>query len=185
MAMRQILVWVKNSFVLGRQDFQWAHEPIIYGWKEGASHSWFSDRKQSTVVDVPDQPFVKREDGRWQLKVGNHFYSIAADAVCEEESTTVIECPKPQRNDVHPTMKPVELLIRLLKHSCQRGDIIVDTFGGSGSTLIAAEQTGRKAFLMELDERYADVIRKRYAEFIHGVGCAWEKLTPAEDSKHD
>ena len=82
-------------------------------------------------------------------------------------------------------MKPVELLIRLLKHSCQRGNIIVDTFGGSGSTLIAAEQTSRKAFLMELDERYADVIRKRYAEFIHGVGCAWEKLTPAEDSKHD
>ncbi|MDQ0291028.1 DNA modification methylase [Oligosphaera ethanolica] len=185
MAMRQILVWVKNGFVMSRQDYHYAHEPIIYGWKDGASHSWFSDRKQSTVVDVPDQPFVKRDDGRWQLKVRNHIYSIPADAVCEEEPTTVIEHPRPIRNDVHPTMKPVELLIRLLKHSCQRGDIIMDTFGGSGSTLIAAEQTGRKAFLMELDERYADVIWKRYAEFIHGVGCAWEKLTPAEDSKHD
>lgn len=180
MAMRQILVWVKNGFVLGRQDFQWAHEPIIYGWRDGASHRWFSDRKQSTVVDVPDQPFVKREDGRWQLKAGNRIYSIAADAVCEEESTTVIECPKPRRNDVHPTMKPVELLIRLLKHSCLREEIILDTFGGSGSTLIAAEQTNRVAFLMELDERYVDVIRKRYAEFRHGEGCAWDRLTPAE-----
>ena len=180
MAMRQILVWVKNGFVLGRQDFQWAHEPIIYGWRDGAAHRWFSDRKQSTVIDVPDQPFVKREDGRWQLKVGNRIYSIAADAVCEEESTTVIECPKPQRNDVHPTMKPVELLIRLLKHSCHREEIILDTFGSSGSTLIAAEQTNRVAFLMELDERYVDVIRKRYAEFRHGEGCAWDRLTPAE-----
>lgn len=185
LTIRQCLMWVKNGFTLGRQDYQWAHEPCLYGWKDGASHKWYGDRKQSTVIDLPDCPFIRREDGRWQLKVGNHFYSIPADAVFEEEHTTVIEHPRPIRNDVHPTMKPVELLIRLLKHSCQRGDIIVDTFGGSGSTLIAAEQTGRKAFLMELDERYADVIRKRYAEFIHGVGCAWEKLTPAEDSKHD
>ena len=75
---------------------------------------------------------------------------------------------------------PVELLIKLLKHSCKRGDVIVDTFGGSGSTLIAAEQTGRTAYLMELDERYVDAIRKRYAEFRYGEECDWEKLTPAE-----
>lgn len=180
LTIRQCLMWVKNGFVLGRQDYQWAHEPCLYGWKDGASHKWYGDRKQSTVIDLPDCPFIKREDGRWQLKVGNRLYSIAADAVCEEEATTVVECPKPKRNDIHPTMKPVNLLIKLLKHSCQRGEIIVDTFGGSGSTLIAAEQTGRTAYLMELDERYVDAIRKRYAEFRYGEGCDWEKLTPAE-----
>lgn len=180
LTLRQCLMWVKNGFILGRQDYQWAHEPCLYGWKDGASHQWFGDRRQSTVIDVPDCPFIQREDGRYQLKVGNRIYSIAADAVCEEEITSVIECPKPKRNDIHPTMKPVELLIRLLKHSCRRGDIILDTFGGSGSTLIAAEQTGRKAYLMELDEKYVDVIRKRYAEFRYGEHCDWAKLTPAE-----
>lgn len=180
LTLRQCLMWVKNGFILGRQDYQWAHEPCLYGWKDGASHQWFGDRRQSTVIDVPDCPFIQREDGRYQLKVGNRIYSIAADAVCEEEITSVIECPKPKRNDIHPTMKPVELLIRLLKHSCRRGDIILDTFGGSGSTLIAAEQTGRKAYLMELDEKYVDVIRKRYAQFRYGEHCDWAKLTPAE-----
>ena len=181
LTIRQCLMWVKNGFILGRQDYQWAHEPCLYGWKDGASHKWYGDRKQSTVIDLPDCPFIRREDGRWQLKIGNHIYSIAADVVCEEEATTVVECPKPKRNDIHPTMKPVELLIKLLKHSCRRGEIIIDTFGGSGSTLIAAEQTGRTAFLMELDERYVDAIRKRYAEFRYGEGCDWEKLTPTEE----
>lgn len=180
LTLRQCLMWVKNGFILGRQDYQWAHEPCLYGWKDGASHKWYGDRKQSTVINVPDCPFILREDGKYQLKVGNRIYSIAADAVCIEEATTVVECPKPKRNDIHPTMKPVELLIKLLKHSCKRGDVIVDTFGGSGSTLIAAEQTGRTAFLMELDERYVDAIRKRYAEFRYGEECDWEKLTPAE-----
>ena len=180
LTLRQCLMWVKNGFILGRQDYQWAHEPCLYGWKDGASHKWYGDRKQSTVINVPDCPFILREDGKYQLKVGTRIYSIDADTVCSEEATTVVECPKPKRNDIHPTMKPVELLIKLLKHSCKRGDVIVDTFGGSGSTLIAAEQTGRTAFLMELDERYVDAIRKRYAEFRYGEGCDWEKLTPAE-----
>ena len=77
-------------------------------------------------------------------------------------------------------MKPVDLLIYLIKNSTQRGNLLLDTFGGSGSTLIAAEQTGRIAYLMELDEHYCDVIRKRYAEFKYGEGCDWRALTPAE-----
>ena len=109
--MRQCLVWVKNGFTLGRQDYQWAHECCLYGWREGAAHAWYSDRKQSTVIDIDHQPFIRREDGRYQLRIGNRFYSIAADAVCEEEATTVIEHAKPLHNDVHPTMKPVTLLI--------------------------------------------------------------------------
>lgn len=182
MMMRQNLVWVKNQLVLGRQDYQWMHEPIIYGWKDGAAHRWFGDRKQTTVFDIENNPFVKRDDGRWQIKVGKRLYSVAGDAVLEEVPSTVIECPKPLRNAEHPTMKPVELLVRLLKHSSLRDEVILDTFGGSGSTLIAAEQTNRIAYLMELDEKYVDVIRKRYAEFRHSEGCAWERLTPAEEA---
>lgn len=179
LTLRQCLIWAKNGFILGRQDYQWAHEACLYGWRDGAPHSWYGDRRQSTVIaDLENHPFIRREDGRLQFRIGGKTFSIAADAVCEEEATTIIEYPKPKRNDIHPTMKPVELLIYLLKNSCTRGEIIMDPFGGSGSTLIAAEQTGRIAYLMELDERYVDVIRKRYAEFKYGAGCNWQALTP-------
>ena len=137
---RQCLVWLKNSLVLGRQDYQWIHEPCLYGWKEGAGHVWFSDRSQ----------------------------------------TTVMEFNKPKKNDVHPTMKPVEMLTYLIKNSSQRGNVVLDTFGGSGSTLIACEQTGRVCRTMELDPKYCDVIRKRWAEFKFGEGCEWQKLTAPE-----
>ena len=137
---RQCLVWKKNSLVLGRQDYQWIHEPCLYGWKEGEGHDWYADRSQ----------------------------------------TTVMEFNKPKKNDVHPTMKPVEMLIYLLKNSSQRGNLVLDTFGGSGSTLIACEQSGRVCRTMELDPKYCDVIRKRWAEFKFGEGCDWKSLTKAE-----
>ena len=135
---RQCLIWKKNSLVLGRQDFKWIHEPVLYGWKEGATHRWFSDFSQ----------------------------------------TTVMEFAKPRCNDVHPTMKPVEMLVYLVKNSSKRGETVIDTFGGSGSTLIACEQTGRQCRIMELDPKYCDVIRKRWAEFVHGEGCNWIEKTP-------
>ncbi len=135
---RQCLIWKKNALVLGRQDFQWLHEPVLYGWKEGAAHSWYNDRSQ----------------------------------------TTVMEYNKPKCNDVHPTMKPIEMLIYLLQNSTRSGDTVIDTFGGSGSTLIACEQTARQCRMMELSEKYCDVIRKRWAEFVHGEGCDWQVLTP-------
>ncbi len=135
---RQCLIWKKDSLVLGRQDYHWLHEPVLYGWKDGASHSWYSDRKQ----------------------------------------TTVMEFDRPKKSELHPTTKPVEMLIYLIKNSSKKGDLVVDFFGGSGSALIAAEQTDRKAHLMELDEKYCDVIRKRWAEFVHGEGCDWASLTP-------
>ena len=135
---RQCLIWVKNSLVLGRQDFHWMHEPVLYGWKDGAAHHWYNDRSQTTVM---------------------HFN-------------------KPQKSVLHPTMKPVEMLIYLIKNSTKSGAIAIDTFGGSGSTLIAAEQTGRKAYLMEIDEKFCDVIRQRWAEFVYGPGCDWQSLTP-------
>lgn len=119
---RQQLIWNKNSMVLGRQDYQWKHEPCFYGWKDGASHNWYSDRSQ----------------------------------------TTVLEFNKPNRNGDHPTMKPVELIAYQLQNSTKKGDVVLDPFGGSGTTLIAAEQTGRRCRMLELDERYADVIMKRF-----------------------
>lgn len=119
---RECLVWVKNSMVLGRQDYQWRHEPCLYGWKEGAPHSWFSDRCQ----------------------------------------TTVLEFDKPQRNGEHPTMKPVELFRYLIGNSTRKRDIVLDSFGGSGTTLIACEESGRRARLIELDPVYCDVIVSRW-----------------------
>ena len=136
---RQCLIWKKDSLVLGRQDYQWLHEPCLYGWKDGAAHSWYSDRKQ----------------------------------------TTIMEFARPRKSDLHPTMKSVDMLIYLIQNSSKKQDLVIDTFGGSGSTLIACEQTNRKCRMMEFDPKYADVIRQRYAEFVHGENCNWQELTPA------
>lgn len=122
----ECLVWVKNKFVMGRQDYQWRHEPILYGWKEGKAHYFTDSRNQ----------------------------------------TTVLEFDKPIKNEEHPTMKPIDLLAYLIKNSSKENELILDLFGGSGSTLIAAEQTNRKCYMMELDPKYCDVIIRR-----------WEKLT--------
>ena len=121
---RQCLIWVKSSLVMGRQDYQWKHEPCLYGWKEGASHFWASDRKQ----------------------------------------TTVLEFNKPKRNGEHPTMKPIELFSYQIQNSSKTGDVILDSFGGSGTTLIACEQLKRKARIMELDAKYVAVILQRWAD---------------------
>ena len=91
-----------------------------------------------------------------------------------------MEFNKPKKNDVHPTMKPTEMLVYLLKNSTKRGDVVLDTFGGSGSTLIACQQTGRVCRCVELDPKYCDVIRRRWAENVHGEGCDWQGLTPCK-----
>ena len=122
---RECLIWNKNSLVLGRNDYQWKHEPCLYGWKDGGGHVFYNDRKQTTVMDFK-RPTVNRE---------------------------------------HPTMKPVELFEYQIKNSTKGGDIVLDGFGGSGTTLIACEKNGRKARIMELDERYCDVNRRRYTKW--------------------
>lgn len=118
----ECLVWVKNALVLGRQDYHWRHEPILYGWKEGSAHFFVDDRTQDTI---------------WEYN-------------------------KPKRNEEHPTMKPLELCGRAISNSSQVGELVLDLFGGSGSTMIAADQLQRKAAIMELDPKYVDVIVKRY-----------------------
>lgn len=125
-SVRQVLVWVKNSLVLGRQDYQWRHESCLYGWLDGAAHYWGSDRRQ----------------------------------------TTVLEFDRPTRNDIHPTMKPVQLFDYQIRNSCREGGTVLDIFGGSGTTLVACEQNGRVCRTVEIDPRYCDAIIRR-----------WETLT--------
>ena len=119
------VIWAKNTFTLGRADYQRQYEPILYGWKQGSDHYWCGDRSQSDI---------------WNYN-------------------------KPRVNDLHPTMKPVELVERALQNSSKSRDIVLDLFGGSGTTLIACEKTNRQARLMELDPKFADVIVKRWEEY--------------------
>lgn len=136
LTVRQCLIWEKDSLVLGRQDYQWIHEPILYGWKDGAGHSWHNDRKQ----------------------------------------VTVLKFDRPKKSDLHPTMKPVPLFVYLIQNSTKEGDIVLDLFGGSGTTIIACEQTGRIGYTMELDEHYASVIVDRWEKF---TGLTAEKIQSA------
>ena len=154
---RQMLIWNKNSFTMGHQDYQWKHEACIYGWTEGASHYFVDDRTQATVIEDKriDINKLKKDEMRDLLR----------DIFSDKISTTILNEDKPSRNDDHPTMKPLKLLARLVKNSSKVGEIVLDTFGGSGSTLITCEQLGRRCYTMELDPRYADVIVKRYLNF--------------------
>ncbi len=161
-----VVIWRKNTLVLGRSDYQWIHEPILYGWKKGGAHRWFGGRKKTTVEQMGDgSPFVKRADGKWELHLGGGIFVVDGKAEIEELLTSVIVENKPQRNDVHPTMKPVALIERQLRNSAQSGDIVLDTFGGSGSTLMAAERLGMKARLSELSPQYVDVIVRRWQDY--------------------
>ena len=127
---RQCLIWNKNTMVMGRQDYQWKHEPCLYGWKEGASHNWYSDRKQ----------------------------------------TTILEFNKPSKSELHPTMKPLDLFAYQMKNSTAKGDIVLDLFGGSGTTLMVSEQLDRNAYVMELDPRYVDAIINRWENMTGSKG---------------
>lgn len=153
---RECLVWNKSSFVLGRQDYHWKHEPCLYGWKDGAAHYFCKDRTQSTVLDDPELDISKMSKKELQ----NALSAILSDDVPK----TVIDEPKPQANDKHPTMKPVKLIGRLMKNSSRKGWIVADFFGGSGTTLIAAEQLGRRCYMMEYDPAFVDVIIDRWQE---------------------
>ena len=135
LTLRQTLIWNKNALTLGRQDYQWKHEPCLYGWLDGESHSWYNDRKQSTVID----------------------------------------CERPTKSAEHPTMKPVKLFEYLIKNSSKADDLVLDLFGGSGTTMIACQKTKRIARLMELDPHYCDVIRRRWTQW-----CKENGVEPGE-----
>lgn len=160
---QSILAWVKNVQTLGRMDHQSRTESILYGWKPGAGHPWYGGRKITNVLDLgAENPFHQLEDGRWQVRIGDTVMIVKGDIEVESHPTDAIHEPRPARSDLHPTMKPTNLVARTLRNSTRRGDIVVDAFGGSGSTLIAAEQLGLSARIIEIDPRYADVILQRF-----------------------
>lgn len=160
------LIWRKDSLVLGRSDYQWQHEPILYGWKPGSAHKWYGGRKNTTVVDLgSDSPFVRQEDGSYAITVGDKVLRVSGDAVLSESPSSVIYHEKPKRSSEHPTMKPVALVERLLKHNARAGDLVVDAFSGSGTTLMAADRLGMVARVMELDPKFVDVCVKRWQEY--------------------
>lgn len=160
------LIWRKNVMVLGRSDYQWQHEPCLYGWKPGAAHRWYGGRKLTTVLEHGEGgPISRLADGRWAVKVGDDTLIVDASAQLEQHPGSVIFHEKPARNSEHPTMKPVGLIEKNLRASSRSGDIVVDGFGGSGTTLIAADRMGQSARLMELDPRYVDVIVKRWEKY--------------------
>lgn len=149
--LKQCLIWVKDSLVLGRQDYNWQHEPILYGWKPGAAHSWYGPFTNTTVVELE-----KRD---WQNASKQELLEFITASF---ETSSIIKEKRPRKNDIHPTMKPIALVARMLKNSCVSGDRVLDPFGGSGSTLIACEQLGLKAALIELDPKYCDAIILRW-----------------------
>lgn len=160
------LIWRKQSIVLGHSDYQWQHEPILYGWKPGSAHRWYGDRKESTIQASPPQLFEQRPDGSWIIYLNDLALVVRGENLTVQiEQSTIVTEPKPSRSSEHPTMKPVQLIERMLKNSTKVGDKVLDLFGGSGSTLIACHKMGRDAYLMELDPVFVDVIIKRYQEF--------------------
>jgi DNA modification methylase len=148
----QTLVWLKNHFTLGRQDYQWIHEPILYGWKEGGGHYFIDDRTNCTVFEnAADIRKMKKEE-----------LAELVEKIFAVTQTTVLRCDKPVKSPDHPTMKPIMLCAKLIYNSSREGDVVYEPFGGSGSTLIAAEQLSRVCRAIELDGRYCDVIVKRF-----------------------
>ena len=155
--LRQKIVWNKNTFTLGRSDYQWKHELCLYGWKDGAAHYFIDDRTQTTVVEdsLPDFNTLTKAE----------LVKILQDLHSDKVPMTVINCEKPLRSDEHPTMKPVKLMGLLIRNSSRQGETVLDVFGGSGSTLIACEQLNRRCRIMELDPHYCDVILERWENF--------------------
>lgn len=152
----QCLIWVKNGFNFGRQDFKWKHEPCLYGWKDGKGHYFKPEFNHPTVIEDRLEPRkMKKEE----------LVKLVEELSRDNIPSTVIHEDKPLKNDLHPTMKPVSLCCRLIRLSTTIGESVLDLFGGSGSTLIACEQLKRKCFMMEFDPVYCDVIIERWERF--------------------
>ncbi len=161
------VIWEKDSLVIGRSDYQPMHEPVLYGWKPGAPHRWFGGRKRTSVAKLDAGEHVEvLEDGRVRVLLSGGVVEIdGQDLQVEAFEPSLIRHPRPKRSDEHPTMKPVGLIERFLRNSSLQGDLVLDPFGGSGSTLMACERTGRRCRTMELDPRFVDVIVRRWQNY--------------------
>lgn len=160
------LIWCKDSLVLGRSDYQWQHEPILYGWKPTGAHKWYGDRKSTTISEfMLEAPLTQVEANLYRLRLGDQWFQIRGEKLAVEElETTVVKIPRPKKNEDHPTMKPVALIDKMLRNSSKKNDLVFDPFGGSGSTLISCEKLGRTAYLCELEPKYCDVIALRWEQ---------------------
>lgn len=176
--LKQCLIWVKDGADLGRQDYQWQHESILYGWKPGAAHRWYGDHDKKTVLD--DEPDPRTLDKAALLNEVRRLRNARNTSVVREHRT--------RHNQLHPTMKPVALIVHQIRNSSRPGDAVLDLCGGSGSTLIACEKTRRQAHLMELDPRYCDVIVRRVQELtgqaavLEGSGQSFAALSAAREA---
>jgi len=150
--LKQCLIWVKNSMVMGRQDYQWKHEPCLYGWKEGAAHYFTNERTHTTVIE--DKVDIKK-------LTKDEMKKMLTEMLSDKNKTTIINCDKPHRSAEHPTMKPILLLAPLIQNSSKENEIVADGFLGSGSTMVAAHQLKRKCYGLELDPKYCQVIVER------------------------
>lgn len=151
----QNLIWNKSHAVISRQDYNWKHEPILYGWKQGAGHYYCQDFTQTTVIE--DKPDYKNLEKKDLIKI--------IRKMSENFDETVINYDKPTRSELHPTMKPVGLVQRLIQNSSKQDWLVLDLFGGAGSTLIASVKAKRKCYMMELDPKFADVIVNRWQKY--------------------
>lgn len=172
--LKQILIWVKNNMVLGRQDYQWKHEPCLYGWKPGASHFFINRRDLLTVTEDPGPDI--------DAMTKDELKALLRSLLGEATPKTTIHEDKPLRSADHPTMKPIKLMGRQIKNSTRPGEVVLDLFGGSGSTLMAAEQLGRSCYAVELDPAYIDVIVKRWEEYTGDKAELLGNFAPDEDA---
>lgn len=153
--LKQNLVWVKNSIVLGRQDYQWKHEPCLYGWKDGASHYFIDNRSLATVIEEDEENLKEMTKGELISYI---------KTMQENSPTSIFYEDKPVRSDIHPTMKPLKLIARCVLNSSKKGERVLDSFNGGGSTLMVCEKTERIYYGMELDPVYVERTIKRWEE---------------------
>lgn len=153
--LKQNLVWVKNSIVLGRQDYQWKHEPCLYGWKDGASHYFVDNRSLATVIEEDEENLKEMTKGELISYI---------KTMQENSPTSIFYEDKPVRSDIHPTMKPLKLIARCVLNSSKKGERVLDSFNGGGSTLMVCEKTERIYYGMELDPVYVERTIKRWEE---------------------
>lgn len=164
------VIWVKNTFTLSGSDYQNQYEPILYGWNKKNKNHYFVGYRNIGNVWYETKNTIKYKDGKTHIKIGDVKIElegkVAGKMYRRKKKTDVWAVDKPSRSEEHPTMKPVRLVSMAIRDSSRPGDIVLDPFGGSGSTLIASETTGRICYMSELDPKYCDVIRQRYDNYI-------------------
>lgn len=181
---QSFIIWVKNNFTLSRSDYQHIYEPLLYGWPANVTNHYFIDERNAANV-WEDLHALKTEfDGEYTtIKFSGFEVKIKGKAEGEvrrkRQRTDIWRYDKPVKSPDHPTMKPLALVTEALRNSSKRDQSVLDLFGGSGSTLIAAEKTHRKCYMMELDPHYIDVIRKRWCQEAFGNMDDWQEKTPA------